>query len=102
MNPYRRLLQLRHRLQEQHVLRQVIDRDRECQFWGHVYDTPARGANYAGTPTRCSAVHVVVNTQPNQPLDHIHCTLLCTTHYHFVCTHPDVADELELAPRGTP
>ena len=96
----RRINEMRQRLAHRTVIQHVIDRDRGCQFWGHVADKPARGADYSNTPTQCSQVHVVVNTRPDQPLDSINCTLLCTTHFNWVSNHADIAQELELAPPG--
>lgn len=96
----RRIAELRDRIRNRNIIQQVVQRDRECQFWGHVADKPARGADYSLTPTRCSQAHIVVNTRPDEPLDHINCTLLCITHFNWVSNHADIAQELELAPPG--
>ena len=91
--------QWRARLRNLTVLQVVEQRDRSCQFWGHVWDRwpGSHVASLVGTPTTCSGSFIVVNTRPDVPLDDLHCTLLCERHWDWLVAHPDIAASIGIA-----
>lgn len=87
----------RHRLRNLTVLETVRRRDRNCQFWGHIWDRWPGQPTLVGTPTICQGVGIVINTRPDLPLDDINCTLICERHWHWLEQHIDIAASIGIA-----
>jgi hypothetical protein len=91
--------QWRARFRNLTVMQVVEQRDKVCQFWGHVWDRwpGSHVASLVGTPTICHGPCLVVNTRPDVPLDELHCTLICERHWDWLVQHPDIAASIGVA-----